>query len=109
MELFIKALPAIISAVCLGLMSWVAVKVSNTLKELSVLKESQRNQLKADIVAMYEKVTERGWITPMSLDTVNRMADSYFALGGNHYIHALVEHMNHDMEVIGKPVPPDDK
>ena len=105
MELIINALPAIISAVCLGLMSWTAVKVKGVLDEFNTLKDSQRNQLKAAIVEKYENVHERGYITPMSLDTVNRMADSYFALGGNHYIHALLKRMNEDMEVRGVPIP----
>lgn len=105
MELLIKALPAIISAVCLGLMSWTAAKMAGVLKEFKVLKQSQRDQLKNAIVEKYETVQERGWITPLSLDTVNRMADSYFALGGNHYIHALVKHMNEDMEIKGVPIP----
>lgn len=105
MELFIKAIPAIISAVCLGLMSWMATKVAGMLKEFAVLKQSQQDQLKAAIVEKYETVQERGYITPLSLDTVNRMADSYFKLGGNHYIHALVKHMNEDMEIRGIPIP----
>lgn len=104
-DIILKAIPTIVSTVSIGLMSWVAKKVCDFMADLSVLKESQRNQLKAAIVAKYEEVTIRGWITPMSLDTVNKMADSYFALGGNHYIHALVSHMNEDMEVRGVPIP----
>lgn len=107
MELLIKAIPAIISAVCLGLMSWTAMKMKRVMDEFATLKDSQRNQLKASIVEKYEDVHERGYITPMSLDTVNRMADSYFALGGNHYIHALLKRMNEDMEVRGVPIPED--
>lgn len=108
-ELFIKAAPAIISAVCLGLMSWMArkitAKVAEITKDFSVLKQAQQDQLKAAIVDKYEIVQERGFITPMSLETVNRMADSYFALGGNHYIHALMNHMNEGMLVKGVPIP----
>lgn len=104
-DLIIKAAPAIISAVCLGLMSWTATKMAGVLKEFKVLKQSQQDQLKAAIVEKYETVQERGYITPLSLDTVNRMADSYFELGGNHYIHALLKHMNEDMEIRGVPIP----
>ena len=57
-------------------------------KEHEALLESQRNQLKADIVRIYEAAKERKYITYMELDTLNRLADSYFALGGNHYIHS---------------------
>lgn len=107
MELLIKAIPAIISAVCLGLMGWMSSKVAGMLKDFAVLKQSQQDQLKAAIVDKYEQVQERGYITPMSLETVNRMADSYFALGGNHYIHALMNHMNDGMEIKGIPIPED--
>ena len=86
-------------------MAWMARKILSIVKEFAVLKESQRQQLKAAIVDKYEVVQERGYITPMSMETVNRMADSYFALGGNHYIHALMSHINNDMEVRGIPIP----
>lgn len=105
MELLLKALPTIISAVCLGVMSWTAKKMLGVLKEFTVLKQSQQDQLKAAIVEKYEAVQERGYITPLSLDTVHRMADSYFALGGNTYVKALVKHMDNDMEIRGIPIP----
>lgn len=107
MEPIINALPAIISAVCLGIMGWMARKIAGIVKEFAVLKQAQQDQLKANIVEKYETVQERGYITPLSLDIVNRMADSYFKLGGNHYIHALVKHMNEDMEIRGVPIPED--
>lgn len=88
-------------------MGYVVKQIRDFMNELRILKESQKEQLKAAIVDKYEHVSERGYITPMSLDTVNRMADSYFALGGNHYIHALVSHMNNDMEIKGRPIPND--
>lgn len=73
-------------------------------KEHKILMDSQRNQIKADIVCIYEKATERGYITPMELDTLNRMADSYFDLGGNHYIHVIVKRAN-EMPIKGEQLP----
>lgn len=73
-------------------------------KEHAALLESQRNQLKADIVRIYEAAKERGHITYMELDTLNRLADSYFALGGNHYIHSVVKKAN-EMPVGGEEIP----
>lgn len=73
-------------------------------KEHEALLESQRNQLKADIVRIYEAAKERGIITYMELDTLNRLADSYFALGGNHYIHSVVKKAN-AMPVGGEEMP----
>ena len=102
---FVQALPAIISAVTLGLVSWIVHKVSRLMKDFVTLKDSQRNQLKADIVEKYERAKERGFITPMELDTANRVADSYFTLGGNHYVHAIIAHMNNDMEIKGESIP----
>lgn len=88
-------------------MGWTARKIRDIAKKFAVLEQSQQDQLKAAIVDKYEIVTERGYITPMSLETVNRMADSYFALGGNHYIHALMNHMNDGMPIKGVPIPKD--
>lgn len=104
-QFIVQALPAIISAVTLGLVSWIVRKVSRLLKDFVTLKDSQRNQLKADIVEKYERAKERGYITPMELDTANRVADSYFALGGNHYVHAIIAHLNNDMEIKGESIP----
>ncbi|WP_165247453.1 hypothetical protein [Adlercreutzia sp. ZJ141] len=105
MNVLIQALPAVISAATLGVAGFLARKVTTFLKEFQeqhdALMESQRCQLKASIVREYEECEGRGYITPMELDTLNRRADSYFKLGGNHYIHAVVRHANEDLEVRG--------
>lgn len=67
-----------------------------------VIQEATRNDLKAHIVSLYQRCLDKGHITAMELDSMNRMADSYFALGGNHYVHAIVRHCNEDMEVRGE-------
>lgn len=105
LNFFLQALPAIISAITIGVLSWVAARVNQLMKEWEILRESQRNQLKAAIVDLYERAKERGYITPMELDTLNRMADSYFALGGNHYIHAVVKRANEELDINGEPIP----
>lgn len=68
--------------------------------DFEVLKESQRNQLKSAIVRIYDEARERGFITAAALDTLNRLAESYWKLGGNSYIKAVVAHAN-AMEVRG--------
>ncbi len=104
-EVLIQAMPAVISAATLAVAGFVARKVTAFLKEFQgqhdALMESQRNQLKASIVREYEECEGRGYITPMELDTLNRRADSYFRLGGNQYIHAVMRHANEDLEVRG--------
>lgn len=106
-----QALPAIISAVTLGVVGFVSKKVMDFLHEFktqhAALMESQRNQLKTSIVETYEMVVARGWITPMELECVNRDFDSYKQLGGNHYVHSLVRKMNEEIPVKGEPIPTD--
>lgn len=80
-------------------------------KEHEALLESQRNQLKGEVVHIYETAKARiaanesePFITHMELDVLNRQADSYFALGGNHYIHSVVKKAN-EMPVGGEEIP----
>lgn len=105
MELLLQVVPGVISAATVGVLSLLASRVNKLMGEWEVLRESQRNQLKCSIVDLYERAKERGYITPMELDSLNRMADSYFALGGNHYIHAVVKRANEDLELSGEPIP----
>lgn len=111
MDFLLEALPAIISAVTLGVVAFLARRVVEFMRvfkvQHEVLLESQRNQLKAHIVEIYERAMERGYITPMELETVNREYDSYKALGGNHYIHSLVRRLNEEIPVRGEPLPLD--
>lgn len=111
MDFIWQALPAIISTVTLGVVGFVSKKVMDFMRvfktQHAALMESQRNQLKASIVATYERVVARGWITPMELESVNREFDSYKKLGGNHYIHSLVRRMNEEIPVKGEPIPTD--
>lgn len=97
--------PAVISSITVAVLSVVANRIKQLSAQWDVLREAQRNQLKAAIVDLYERTKERGYITPMELDTLNRMADSYFALGGNHYIHAVLKRANDDLEINGEPIP----
>lgn len=111
LEFLIAAVPAIISAVTLGVVGFVSKKVMDFLREFSkqhaALMESQRNQLKTSIVATYKESRAANKIAPMTLDCVNRDFDSYKALGGNHYVHALVKRMNEEIPVIGESIPED--
>lgn len=99
------ALPGIVSGLTLAVVTALAAYMRKELggfrKEHKILLESQRNQLKASIVQIFEKAQERGFITAMELESLNRMADSYFALGGNHYIHAVVKQAN-EMPIRGE-------
>lgn len=97
--------PAVISSITVAVLSVVANRIKQLSAQWDVLREAQRNQLKAAIVDLYERTKERGYITPMELDTLNRMADSYFALGGNHYIHAVLKRANDELEINGEPIP----
>lgn len=110
MEFLFAALPGIIATATLGLLGVISNKISKFIKgfkeEHAVLMESQRNQLKAQIVDVYEKAKKAGGISHMELDTVNRLSDSYFALGGNHYIHGVIKKIN-ALPVGGEEIPVD--
>lgn len=84
---------------CLG-------EVQQMASEHKALVKCNLDQNNNEIRGVYEEALERGYITPLELDCANRLADSYFALGGNHYVHALIERMNKQMPVVGTPVPP---
>lgn len=105
MEVFASAMPAIVSAVTLGVAGYVAKRVMSFMRRFEVehraLMESQRNQLKGSIVDRFERAEERGYVTQIELESVNRMYDSYKELGGNHYIKALISQLN-QMDVRGE-------
>lgn len=61
-------------------------------------------KLKNDIVAIEEIAAERGYITPKELESANDLADHYFSLGGNHYIHAVMLNLNERMPIKGEPM-----
>lgn len=108
----ISWLPSVISGITLAIVTALARYVHLVMKEMrqewAALRESQRNQLKASIVRSYEEAQKQGFITPMELETMNRRADSYFALGGNNYVHALIDNANHKLVIRGE-LPPNER
>lgn len=110
MDFLFEALPGITATATLGLLGFISNKIAKFIKtfkeEHAILLESQRNQLKAQIVQIYESTKARRYITHMELDTVNRLSDSYFALGGNHYIHGVIKKINL-LPVGGEEIPTD--
>lgn len=108
----ISWLPSVISGITLAIVTALARYVHLVMKEMrqewAALRESQRNQLKASIVRSYEEAQRNGYITPMELETMNRRADSYFALGGNNYVHALIDNANHKLVIRGE-LPPNER
>ncbi len=75
-------------------------------ESIDSVKKTQRNDVKSHIVSMYERCSDRGYITPMELETVNRLSDSYHNdLDGNTYIHVIVGRMNTEMPIKGTAVP----
>ena len=102
--ILMAALPSVVSALILGIVGWTAKKLSSLSRRFEILEESQRNQIKSQIVSVYEATVDRGYITPMQLDCVNRLNDSYNGLNGNTYIGAIVHRMNYDTKVKGEEV-----
>ena len=85
---------SVMLAAITAIVGWMARKVRKMAVEHEALILSQRNQLKTSIVRSYEEAEERGFFTALELETLNRRADSYYELGGNNYIHALMSRAN---------------
>ena len=68
-------------------------KVINSYQEqLDILIDSDRDDIKADIVKQYHYFVEnRQWIDDFSLDTIERRYQHYKDEGGNSYIQGLME------------------
>ena len=81
-------------AIMTGLAGYTARQVHGLRGQYAALVTSQRNQLKDSIVRSYEEARARGFFTALELETLNRRADSYYELGGNNYVRALMEHAN---------------
>ena len=88
-------------AVVTGLAAYVHKGFQRQHSEFDALKESQRNQLKASIVRSYDEARKQGFVTAAELDTMHRRAESYWQLGGNSYIHAIMAHAD-TMDVRGE-------
>ena len=63
------------------------------------LVDSQRTQIKNTLVHIYETAKEKGYILATELEVANRLADCYYRLGGNSYIHIIMKHLNADIEI----------
>ena len=101
MELVLVAVPSILSAVALGILGWFGTRFNRFLNEHRLLLETERNDIKAQIVDRYETAKMRGYITPMELETMNRLYDSYEKLKGNSYISTIVSDANNNIPKMG--------
>ena len=110
MELVLGIVTAVFSAIAATSITcfcrWLYKLVKSLMAQFEELKESQRNQIKDQIVNKYEYSKKRGYITYMELETLNRLADSYAKLGGNSYLAAIVERSNKEIETRGESIPP---
>ena len=105
MELVLVAVPSILSAVALGILGWLGTRFNRFLSEHRLLLETERNDIKAQIVDRYETAKMRGYITPMELETMNRLYDSYAKLKGNSYISAIISDANNNIPKMGMSIP----
>lgn len=85
-----------------GLAGFMSRQMGEIREEWAAMRTAQRNALKASIVQSYETAQRDGYISACELETMNRRAESYYALGGNNYIHAIMAHANSDLEVRGE-------
>ena len=101
----IGSLSTILSTAVIAMVSSMRKQFNAFMDEHKLLMETERNDLKSHIVAIYERAKDRGYITHYEVASVNRLFDSYRKLGGNSYIEAIVHEMNYDMPKVGMPVP----
>lgn len=98
MDIVLAALPSVVSGISVAVITLVGRRVTkladDTRQDWTVLKESQRNQLKSQIVVRYQEAQERGFIRPWDLESITRMAESYYRLGGNSYIHSIMDRLD---------------
>lgn len=108
--MFFAILTSVLSGITIAGMGaffgWSYKKFKSLFADFQELKESQRNQIKSQIVNTAEHCKKQGYITYMQLETFNRLADSYYKLGGNSYIHTVVDRANNELNVTGDPIPP---
>lgn len=83
----------------------VNASIENIQKQQKIFNDSQRTQLKAQIVDIYQQAKNRGYITPMELDIVNKLGENYFELRGNTYIGAVIKRCNEEIEIRGEGIP----
>lgn len=72
-------------------------------RDHDALVKSQRYQIKNTICRAYEEAEHNGCVISMlALDNLNELADSYFSLGGNHYVKSIMNRLNNDFEIVGE-------
>lgn len=85
------------------------ISIKATLEEIqdtqSIFNDSQRTQIKASIVDIYQNAQASGYITPMELDIINKLFKSYADLNGNTYIEAIVNRCNCEIPIKGEALP----
>lgn len=88
---------SVLSACILGVMAFYGKRIVSSVRllktDLTALKDSNRNQLKASIVRTCNEALSQGWIYATELETLMKRFESYQALGGNSYVEALIEHV----------------
>lgn len=107
MDIFAIA-ASIISGVTLLIVGWVSRKLSKFIHEFQTehkaLIESQKDEIKGQIIAIHARASERGYITHTELEYVNDKYIHYQNLHGNTYVGSLVDQCDR-MEVRGTPIP----
>lgn len=105
---FFAILASVISAITLAIVMAVAHRMNKALREFQAehkaLVESQRDQIKGEILRIHANAVARGYITYIELDYINDKFPHYQNLHGNTYVPDLVQSCN-KMPIKGDPVP----
>lgn len=101
MEYLIAAIPSVISAIALAIAGWVAKIVFVKGKALIDLVLQIAKVL---VQFLYEDSINKGEVSPMRLESLTRLYESYNVAGGNTYVDILVKKLE-DLPLNGEPVP----
>ncbi len=102
--MIIGVITGLLSTGCLTLCGFMYKQLKKFINDFETLKSVERNNLKANIVNLYERSRVRGYITHMELESVNKLGKSYSDLGGNSYIESLIHIMSTDLEIKGDSI-----
>lgn len=101
-------LASIISGITLLIVGWLSRKLTKFIREFQeehkALIESQRDEIKGQIIATHARAKARGYITYEELEYVVDKFSHYENLHGNTYVDWLVSNCE-AMELKGDPIP----
>lgn len=83
----------------------IELQIEELKKYQKTFNDSQRTQIKWQIVDIYQQANAQKYITPLELDVVNKLFENYVELNGNTYVDAIVQKCNKTLPIQGEAIP----